>query len=382
MRPLQALDALLRALGVPAQDIPPGAEERAALYRSSLSQVIEPVLVIADNASSEAQVRLLLPGTGGHRVLVTSRHTLAGLEARIVDITVLDDSTGMQLLDAAIRGARPSDDRISSSPEIATRLARLCGGMPLALQIAAAMLKADPELTTGELAQRLSDEGKRLQALRYDDGSGVNAPSVAAALELSYRGLDDGSARIFRLLSVAPGPDASTAAVAVMAGLPIEETRDVLRVLLRAHLVEHAPHRVERWRMHDLVRIYAQRLSDKHAAADKRSQAQGRLLNDYLHTARIADRLVRGAPVPGAPGLGRAQALACITVAVSRSVTALQPSVVLILMARLDVVTPFRSAGFSGQALRDGRSSDASGRGPDGVAAMLTSGDGRRGGRG
>ena len=34
-----------------------------------------------------------------------------------------------------------------------------------------------------------------------------------------------------------------------------------------------------------------------------------------------------------------------ITVAVSRSVTALQPSVVLILMARLDVVTPFRSAG-------------------------------------
>ena len=71
-----------------------------------------------------------------------------------------------------------------------------------------------------------------------------------------------------------------------------------------------------------------------------------------------------------------------ITVAVSRSVTALQPSVVLILMARLDVVTPFRSAGFSGQALRDGRSSDASGRGPDGVAAMLTSGDGRRGGRG
>ena len=75
-------------------------------------------------------------------------------------------------------------------------------------------------------------------------------------------------------------------------------------------------------------------------------------------------------------------AAACITVAVSRSVTALQPSVVLILMVRLDVVTPFRLAGFSGQALRDGRSSDANGRGPDDVAAMLTSGDGRRGGRG
>ena len=50
--------------------------------------------MIADNASSEAQVRPLLPGTGPHKVLVTSRHTLAGLGARLVDVTVLDDAAG------------------------------------------------------------------------------------------------------------------------------------------------------------------------------------------------------------------------------------------------------------------------------------------------
>jgi hypothetical protein len=55
-----------------------------------LAQVTEPVLVIADNASSEAQVRLLLPGPGPHRVVVTSRHTLA----RLVDVTVLDEAAG------------------------------------------------------------------------------------------------------------------------------------------------------------------------------------------------------------------------------------------------------------------------------------------------
>jgi hypothetical protein len=53
----QALDALLRALGVPGEHIPDGAEQRAGLYRSALAQLADPVLVIADNASSEAQVR-------------------------------------------------------------------------------------------------------------------------------------------------------------------------------------------------------------------------------------------------------------------------------------------------------------------------------------
>ena len=103
VQPGQALDALLRALGVPGEHIPPGVEERAGLYRSVLAQISEPVLVIADNASSEAQVRLLLPGPGPHRVVVTSRHTLAGLGARLLDVTVLDEAAGVALLDEALR---------------------------------------------------------------------------------------------------------------------------------------------------------------------------------------------------------------------------------------------------------------------------------------
>ena len=64
VQPGQALDALLRALGIPGEHIPDGTEQRAALYRSALAQVVEPVLIIADNASAEAQVRPLLPGPG------------------------------------------------------------------------------------------------------------------------------------------------------------------------------------------------------------------------------------------------------------------------------------------------------------------------------
>lgn len=111
----QALDALLRGLGVAAEHILPTTEERAALYRSALAQIPEPVLVIADNASAEAQIRPLLPGAGPHTVLVTSRHTLARLGARLVDVTVLDEDASVALLDAALRTARPGDERISAA---------------------------------------------------------------------------------------------------------------------------------------------------------------------------------------------------------------------------------------------------------------------------
>jgi tetratricopeptide (TPR) repeat protein len=312
VEPAQALDALLRALGVAAEHIPPTMEERAGLYRSVLAQITGPVLVIADNAASEAQVRPLLPGAGPHTVLVTSRHTLAGLDARLVDVTVLDETASIAVLDTALRGARPDDDRIAGDRDSAARLAGVCGGLPLALQITAALLKADPVLSVAELAGELAAESARLDRLAYDDGGGTAAPSVAAAFELSYRGLDEASARVFRLLAVHPGPDVSTAAAAVLTDLPVREVRTVLAGLARAHLAEAAPGQAGRWRMHDLVRLYAARLSDVHADADGREQARDRLLGWYLAMAEAADAHLRALPGTAVPEefTGRDDALA------------------------------------------------------------------------
>jgi len=312
VEPAQALDALLRALGVAVEHIPPGTGERAGLYRSELAQISDPVLIIADNASSEAQVRLLLPGPGPHRVVVTSRHILAGLEARLLDVAVLDEQAGVALLDAALRAARPGDDRIGADRPGTVRLAGICAGLPLALQITAALLKADPSRTVSDLADELADEMRRLEALQYDDGSGTSAPSVAAAFELSYRRLGEVTARVFRLLPVNPGPDVSTAAAAALAGLPPGDARKVIGQLVRAHLVEAAAGAAGRWRMHDLLRLYARQLSDAHADADEREQARDRLLRYYHETAGAADahlRALPGIPVP-AVFTGRDSALA------------------------------------------------------------------------
>lgn len=300
VQPGQALDSLLRALGVPPEHIPPGTEQRAGLYRSILAQTEEQVLLVIDNVSSEAQVRPLLPGAGPHKTLITSRHKLAALDAALVDIAELDDVASTELLDSALRTARPGDDRISRQLGETAQLAMMCEGLPLALQIIAAMLKADPILSVSVLVEELRAEQVRLEKLRYDDGSSRQM-SVEAAFRLSYRKLNTATARMFRLLPVNPGTSLSVAAVAALSDLPVSEARPLLSGLVQAHLAEPAPGTGSRWRMHDLVRLYAQRLSDDHADADHRERARDRLLDYYLQTAVAADYHIRALPRMAVP---------------------------------------------------------------------------------
>jgi tetratricopeptide (TPR) repeat protein len=169
-------------------------------------------------------------------------------------------------------------------------------------------LVADPVLAAAELATQMADEMRRLEALRYDDGSGVSAPSVAAAFELSYRQLDEDAARLFRL-PAAPGPDVSTEAATELAGWPASQTRAAIGRLARAHLVEPGGAR-GRWRMHDLLRLYALQVPGD--APDEREQAVDRLLSWYLRQAAAADehlRALAGQPAP-AEFTGRDSALA------------------------------------------------------------------------
>ncbi|UWE10835.1 ATP-binding protein [Actinacidiphila bryophytorum] len=57
--PSAVLDAFLRQLGVPAQTIPDGLDDRAAMFRNRLHGV--DALVVLDNAAGEDQVRDLIP---------------------------------------------------------------------------------------------------------------------------------------------------------------------------------------------------------------------------------------------------------------------------------------------------------------------------------
>src|SRR5262249_50415869 len=85
------------------------------------------------------------------------------------------------------------------------------------------------------------------------------------------------------------GPDISTAAAAALAHLPVGDVRRVLAGLARAHLIEPAPPAANRWRMHDLLRLYARQLSDSNADADGRDLALDRLFDYYISGANAAN---------------------------------------------------------------------------------------------
>jgi tetratricopeptide (TPR) repeat protein len=278
----QALDSLLRALGVAGEHIPDGVEARAGLFRSVLADWDGRVLVIADNASAARQVRPLLPGDARHTVLVTSRHTLPQLGARLLNLEILTTQEAVDLLDAALRAANPDDGRIGAEPVSAEHVARLCGRLPLALRITAARLAADLHKPLAELRHELADTSGRLA--QFDDGD----QAVRTCFDLSYQHLTGDQAYLFRLLGLHPGADLATSAAAVLAGRSEVWARRVLDELVRANMVQRAPVR-GRWRMHDLIRDYARSLVSSEPADDCRWHTEC-LLDYYLRSTYAADQ--------------------------------------------------------------------------------------------
>ncbi|MFI2508128.1 tetratricopeptide repeat protein [Streptomyces sp. NPDC018972] len=293
----QLVEALLRALGVAAAHVPTTLDERAGLYRSVLAERARTsgaVLIVVDNASHPGQVRPLLPGHGAHRVLVTSRDTMPQLGAHLLRLDILRPEVAHDVLDVALRTAAPADPRVLDAPEATGNLCALCGYLPLALQIAAALLIADPGKPVTELVAELADSATVIDHL--DDGE----RGVRAAFDLSYRRLGPGPSRLFRLLALAPGPETSDEAITMLygAGAP---PRPELNVLVRAHLVGPGSVRGY-WTMHDLVRAYAlDRVTREESLRAEGTQARARLLAHYRRRAEEADRHVQSRPGP-APG--------------------------------------------------------------------------------
>jgi tetratricopeptide (TPR) repeat protein len=280
----QALEGFLRAVGIPGEHIPPETQARSRLFRSVLATYANEsrrVLVIADNVSTSEQARPLLPSDGTCAAIVTSRHTLADLDARLLNLDILPTDQAVHLLTAALSLRNPGDTRIRNHAQDAHRVAEMCGGLPLALQIVVALLAANPAKPLAALAGDLADTATRLEEMAYADGA------VRAVFDTSYHQLPDTEARLFRLLSANPGPDIATTAAAVLAGLPGAGARRSLEALARAHLIESSS-TYGRWRMHDLIRLHSAYLGHSHGDGDQRPEALTRLMKHYLTTVRAA----------------------------------------------------------------------------------------------
>ncbi|MGW4994218.1 AfsR/SARP family transcriptional regulator [Streptomyces mirabilis] len=284
--PDAVLDYFLRALDVPSSAIPNSLEERAALYRATLEG--RRILILLDNARTAAQVRPLLPGTGGSAVLITSRTRMVDLAgAHLVDLDVMSPDEALRLFTRIV-----GEERLAAEREAALDLVAACGFLPLAIRVVASRLAARRTWTVAVLAAKLADERRRLDELQAGD------LAVKATFELGYGQLEPEQARAFRLLGLADGPDISLAAAAAVLDLPEEDAEDLLESLVNTSLLESAA--PGRYRYHDLVRLYARACAerDEHPV-EERERALSRLLDFYLATAtgvyaieRPGDRLV------------------------------------------------------------------------------------------
>ncbi len=287
--PEAVIRGFLDALGVPPERFPASPEAQAGLYRSLLAD--RKMLIVADNARDEQQVRPLLPASPASLVLVTSRSQLGGLAAadgaRLISLDVLSHAEAVQLLAARLGAARAA-----AEPAAVDQIARLCACLPLALAVAAARAAARPGFSLAALAGELADSADRLDAL----DAGDPGSSVRAVFSWSTRQLTAEAARMFGLLGIHPGPDISVPAAASLAAIAQADARRLLRELARAHLTaEHLP---GRYAFHDLLRAHAAEQAHHTDSEAGRDAAIGRVLDHYLHTAARAARLLNPAKEP------------------------------------------------------------------------------------
>ncbi|GAA3021251.1 NB-ARC domain-containing protein [Actinokineospora globicatena] len=281
------LGGFLRALGIPAESIPSSLADRASLYRSLTAG--RRLAVLLDDATSAAQARVLVPAAPESLVVVTSRRQLIALVATgavTVKVEPLDQDRSLRLL-AAYVGA----DRVAAERPNAALLTRMCGGLPIALCVAAALIAARPRRSLAWMVDRLRDKQRRLEVLSSEEDF-----SVRATFDLAYQGLPTRTAAAYRAIGLSPGlvvPEL----LAWTTDTTADDAADAIDDLVDAGLVDALD---EGWyRPHDLVHVHAKAIA---ATRDDAATVQRRVVDWYIAATRaVSSALMPNRPQPRWP---------------------------------------------------------------------------------
>ncbi|QFZ23062.1 NB-ARC domain-containing protein [Saccharothrix syringae] len=267
------LASFLRALG--ARDVPPDLPGRAALFRGLTSRAS--TLVLLDGVDAPAQVRVLVPASPGSVVLVASRFRLGGLVAdgaRGVELRPLPPGPGAELFVSAV-----PDGRVESDPAAVRDLVRLCGGLPMALRVAAARLSTHPRWAVADLVGHLADERTRVDRLSVEDRR------VGHVFDAAYASLPEPGRLAYRALGLHPGPEFGYGVV--VAATADERPEDSVEQLCQANLLEECA--FGRFRFNPLVRLHARGRAVREDTAFARAGVEHRIVRWYLLGAEAAD---------------------------------------------------------------------------------------------
>jgi non-specific serine/threonine protein kinase len=275
--PALVAEAVAAALGVREQpDIPAAEAVAQVLARQQL-------LLVLDNCehvigAAAALCAGLLSAADDVRILATSREPLAVAgEARyrlaalaLPDLEDLAAAAEAEAVALFADRARSADAQFALTGETMRAVARLVArldGMPLAIELAAARVEA---LGVAQLLDRIDDRFALLAG--GDRTAPLRLRSLAATVEWSYQLLDEQERRVFRAVSVFPGPFTLEAAEAV-AGRDAGPA--VLRLVDCSLLVppRAGPDGRSRYAMLDTLRAYGNRLLSQAGEQDAAAAA-------------------------------------------------------------------------------------------------------------
>ncbi|MGH3375301.1 MAG: ATP-binding protein [Actinoallomurus sp.] len=276
------LTGFLLALGVRLTTDPGGLADLQKLWWTWVKG--RRILIFLDNAQHADQVQAVVPPEAGCAVLVTSRQPLYLRNTMDVRLQEFTELQSVELL-ARLAG----DDRVAADDEAAVRIARLCDDLPLAISICGGRLAARRTWSLAEMADRLSDEQRRrLDELEIDDQIDK---SVRATLSLSYEDCTDLQRRLLRSFALLSAPDLPGWAAGSLLATSKLDGVDQLEALVDAQLVEYSGQDATgtgRYRLHDLVRLYARERAEREDTAEQRRAVVERILAGYRRRAELA----------------------------------------------------------------------------------------------
>ncbi|MGH8964541.1 MAG: ATP-binding protein, partial [Actinomycetes bacterium] len=282
--PSAALEQMLLQLGIPPEAIKADLAERQDQWRHHIHA--RRMLIVLDNALTSDQVLPLLPQAPGCLVLITSRRKLTGLtDANPLSLDVLSWDEAERLFIKLV-GEQRCDDHYALRQILAA-----CGRLPLAIRLIAGRLRHHRGELLADVAADFADQTAALDAFVAEH------LSVRAAFTWSYRLLTDEQRRAFRLLGWHPGPEVTSVVIVAVADAPPAHGKRLLRELVDHNLLD--PLSIAgvpggpRYRMHDLVRLYARERADAEESPAERAAVVDRLGRSYLAIACEADQLLR-----------------------------------------------------------------------------------------
>jgi len=204
---------------------------------------------------------------------------LVAAGARLLEVAPLNAQSSLMLLEHHV-----GPERIAVERGQAEALIQLCGGLPLALVVAAALTAVHPSRSLARTVDELRDERRRLEALSLDSDL-----SVQSTFDVSYEGLSVPARGTYEALGIHPGSNFGTEVVAAAIDADAIRARRRLNELLDGSLLTEVTE--DYFQVHDLVRAHA-RYRARHAETQDQTMILRRMLEWYLWVGQAADQIV------------------------------------------------------------------------------------------